>query len=362
MITLFDIMQLECMNNTKIIAGPKTFHQSIENIAMLDYEPLEKRYDVFLENEFVLTSLLFARNDSKLIKEAILELVNRNVSAIAIQKLYDFEFDEETINIVNQSNTTILIYRDAYMEEIIGSVKHLLYKHNDETKYENYIQQLINTYSIDETTQSITLELIPIHWEMIRCHLVEPDKHDSFLIALYQLRKSFGDKLVRIYKYQYYYLVIENVKEEYIHNHSYNYYAISDVVKNNECCYAIKQALQAMDYAHKYHINRVYYSDMKSEIFTYAVKENWLIQEYCKKQLNKIKNHDETYSTNLMQTLLCYIKCHGDAKQCGNELYQHPNTIRYRIGKIKETLDLVSFEEKEVYEYLFMLVNFKNDL
>ena len=77
MIILKDIMQLECMNNYKIIAGPKTFHQPIENIAMLDYEPLEKRYDVFLKNEFVVTSLLFGKDNIELINEAVLALANK---------------------------------------------------------------------------------------------------------------------------------------------------------------------------------------------------------------------------------------------------------------------------------------------
>ena len=71
MITLKDIMQLECMNNYEIIAGPKTFHQPIENIAMLDYEPLEKRYDVFLKYEFVVTSLLFGKANKELILQEI---------------------------------------------------------------------------------------------------------------------------------------------------------------------------------------------------------------------------------------------------------------------------------------------------
>lgn len=357
MITLKDIMQLECMNNYKIIAGPKTLHQPIENIAMLDYEPLEKRYDVFLKNEFVVTSLLFGKDNKELINEAVLALAKRGISAIAIQKLYDFELDNETIEIINQSQTTLIIYQDVYMEEIIGSVKHLLYKDSDETKYENWINELMQHNSTSETAKRITHELIPDQWNDIRCHLVEPlNKNDSFHLALQQLRMSLCHCEIKIYKYKHYYLFIEGQNIDNLPI-TYNHYAISDTLNHDELCYALKQVTQAMEYAKDNQIDKVFYANMKSDVFSYAVKDNWLIQNYCKKQMNTIQNHDDEYGTNLMETLLCYILCHGDAKQCGNQLYQHPNTIRYRIGKIKDLLNLNDLEEKAAYEYLYILVH-----
>lgn len=364
MITLSDIMQLDCMNNYQVIAGPTSFHQPIINVAMLDYEPLEKRYDVFIKNEFVVTSLLFGKDNIDLINEAIIALAKRGISAIAIKKLYDFELDKKTIDMLNQSQTTLILYQDVYMEEIIGSVKHLLYKDSDETKYENWINQLIQCQTIDENTQNITNELIRNDWKNIRCHLIESEnKNDSILTALHQMRKSLQNKDVQVYKYQNNYLIIEEVKEESFHLQiAYNHYAVSDILNHDELCFALKQVLQAMDYAKKQHLKKVHYANMKSEIFTYAVKENWLIQHYCNKQIETLLYHDEVYGTNLMETLMCYIQCHGDVKQCGNLLYQHPNTIRYRISKIKDLFYLNELEEKAVYEYLFMLIRFKSDL
>lgn len=364
MITLKDIMQLECMNNYEIIAGPKTFHQPIENIAMLDYEPLEKRYDVFLKYEFVVTSLLFGKGNKELINEAILALSKRGISAIAIQKLYDFELDNETIEIINQSQTTLIIYQDVYMEEIIGSVKYLLYKDSDETKYENLINELMQHNSTSETAKRITHELIPDQWNNIRCLLTEPlNKNDSFHFALQQLRISLCNCEIKVYKYKHYYLFIEK-GEQNMNNLpiTYRHHAISDILNHDELCYALKQVMQAMEYAKDNQIDKVFYANMKSDIFPYAVKDNWLIQNYCKKQMDLICDHDDVYGTNLMETLLCYISCHGDAKQCGNLLYQHPNTIRYRIGKIKDLFNLSNMEEKESYEYLYMLVKFKSNL
>lgn len=360
MITLSDIMQLECMNNYEIVAGPTTFHQPIINVAMLDHEPLLKRYHDFFKHEFVLTSLLFGKDDPELVKEAILALVDREISVIAIKKLFDFELDQETIDIINKSQTTILVYQDVLMEDIIGAIKQLLYKANDETKYENYMIQLLQYEFINETVKSMTNELIPNNWNKIRCHLVDPlNKNDSPYFALQQLRNNQKNKEIKIYKYKQHYLFIEKENQNIDIPISYSHYAISDTVNHDELCFALKQVTQAMEYAKENKLDKVIYTNMKSDIFSYAVKDNWLIQNYCKKQINKIIEHDETYGTNLMETLLCYISSHGDAKQCGNKLYQHPNTIRYRIGKIKDLFDLNDLEEKASYEYLYMLVHLR---
>lgn len=364
MITLSDVMQLECMVNAKIIAGPQCLHQPIINVAMLDHEPLLKQYDDFFKHEFVLTSLLFGKDNPQLVKEAILELVKREISGIAIKKLFDFELDEETIQQINQSQTTLLVYQGVTMEDIIAPIKNLLYKDQDETKYENWINELLKHESFSESIKMITSNLIPDNWSHVRCHLVEPkSKHDSFYHALQQLRTNVSNKNVKAYKYQRYYLLIEDgTHETGLYENSYTHYSVSELLQRDELQYALKQVVQAMEYSIKHNIEKMNYTDLQSEIFSYAVLDNWLIQHYCKKQMHKIKEHDQNYSTNLMETLNTYISCHGDVKQCGQILYQHPNTVRYRIGKIKELFNLDHLEEKAAYEYLFMLVYLNDSL
>lgn len=48
--------------------------------------------------------------------------------------------------------------------------------------------------------------------------------------------------------------------------------------------------------------------------------------------------YDSRYSSSLLDTLLAYVSNHGEISPTAQQLYQHPNTIRYRIAKAKELL------------------------
>lgn len=57
----------------------------------------------------------------------------------------------------------------------------------------------------------------------------------------------------------------------------------------------------------------------------------------------------DSHLIEVMDTLRAYIACHGDYKVISAKCHQHENTVRYRINKIKEWLDLeddpVTFHE-----------------
>ena len=55
-----------------------------------------------------------------------------------------------------------------------------------------------------------------------------------------------------------------------------------------------------------------------------------------------IKNYDEKYNTELFDTAVIYFEKDGNIIETANELFIHKNTVRYRLEKIKEILDMDS--------------------
>ena len=77
------------------------------------------------------------------------------------------------------------------------------------------------------------------------------------------------------------------------------------------------------------------------------LKDEWSLN-YYNNYLNRILDHDAKSGLDFLNTLLEYIKAFGNIREASEAVFQHPNTVRYRIGKIK---DLWGIEENAEFYY-----------
>lgn len=99
------------------------------------------------------------------------------------------------------------------------------------------------------------------------------------------------------------------------------------------------------------------FDDLGMERILYSVEDISLLQEMGEEKLEPILAYDKKHSSDLLQTLFCYLKNNGSVKAVAEEMFIHKNTIVYRMGKIKELLrcDLENGEERMAY-YLACLI------
>ncbi|MDO4869141.1 MAG: helix-turn-helix domain-containing protein [Bacillota bacterium] len=74
---------------------------------------------------------------------------------------------------------------------------------------------------------------------------------------------------------------------------------------------------------------------------------------FYRKTLQQLQDHDQKHASHLLETLLCYIGCHGDVALTARKMFQHGNTIRYRINKVKEVLGISLSDDAYVQLYMF---------
>ena len=68
-------------------------------------------------------------------------------------------------------------------------------------------------------------------------------------------------------------------------------------------------------------------------------KESWM-KEYSRRFLGKILEFDREYDGELFQTIRIYIEQSGDIHAVSEKMHVHKNTIRYRINKVRELLNM----------------------
>jgi len=71
---------------------------------------------------------------------------------------------------------------------------------------------------------------------------------------------------------------------------------------------------------------------------------------------SRLYEHDKNKSGNLIETLEVFLDSNGSIKDTAKKLYTHPNTIKYRLKKVKELTgeDILQDEQKRLYYHILI--------
>lgn len=74
--------------------------------------------------------------------------------------------------------------------------------------------------------------------------------------------------------------------------------------------------------------------------FLYEIRNKKVFEKYCDNVFHKIFAYDKENQTNLFETLEHYMKYDRNLRETADALHIHVNTLRYRIARIEEILDM----------------------
>ncbi|OUO93204.1 hypothetical protein B5F39_07850 [Cloacibacillus sp. An23] len=125
-------------DGVKLVAGGGGMSRPIENVGILDYEldpMLKERYmrTNFQEGQFILTSLLFAKDSPHLTTEAVKHLVSRGASGLAIRNVFRLPLPEAALRYADSKNFPVFLITSAklYFEDIVYEARRLAERMKD---------------------------------------------------------------------------------------------------------------------------------------------------------------------------------------------------------------------------------------
>src|SRR5699024_4130176 len=83
-----------------------------------------------------------------------------------------------------------------------------------------------------------------------------------------------------------------------------------------------------------------------------------IAEQYRNEKLLKLIQHDINNNSAILRTLSCYLKMYTKLARTAKKLYIHPNTLQYRMNKIKEItmVDLSNMDERmELHSQLILI-------
>ena len=74
--------------------------------------------------------------------------------------------------------------------------------------------------------------------------------------------------------------------------------------------------------------------------YLFPMSENSFVCSRCRSQLQRIREYDAQNRTSLEQTARVYVNERMEIAATAKALFQHPNTVRYRLTKIQKLMEL----------------------
>lgn len=373
-ITVEEALKLDILKGFEVIAGMKGLSNQINHVAVWDYETCELIKENFSAQDFALTTLVAIRDRLDELYNAVETMIEVGISCLAIKNIYFDHIPEEVIKLADKSKFPIMIFQNTFTEDVIVSVNKAI---DEKKEYENLALKIddilyknLNDVSIAKIARKINMNFKE------RNIVAFCKKKKGKLPAI----KSFSDKEMeevfsKIIPYKGGYILINTFEEADIDDidkiilrrlnwwgftEKEYFIGIGGLHQSLSCLgLALQESLYAFKYSKMYKKSISFFSEIGINKIIMPILENEWIIRYYKEMIEPIIDYDKEHETELLNTAIKYVENNGDMKATAEQLFQHSNTIRYRIDRINKILS-ENCKTKHFYEELAVAIRIYN--
>ncbi len=375
-----NFLQLPITKDFTVVAGSSGLHKPVQNVEILDFEfspDIETvRETIFTPNSVILSSLLFAKQQPEYLLNAVKSLIQLKASALAYKPVIYNDLPEEVIALANAHHFPILRFGgDEFFEKII--LETMAYaKTQDYTFFlETIMKRLINEEVSDEQITSFLQQLNkPFEKYLFVANLqMQSLTNPQWMQPFLQLEPLLKSGVICKYKKSIFILVTnqsEQFQFEKFLNEWLTLYNISTDelivgysqvhATQTEFHLAVREAYFARIMAEMDMTPTCHYKHLGSDILLLELhrKDPQFARNYVNSYLGPLL--DEKADADLINTAITYISKKGNIKEVAVAHFCHPNTIRYRMTKIRQLVapldnDYVFYERLSAAVKLYLL-------
>lgn len=367
--TVLHALGLEKFRQLQLVAGEKGLSREITKIGILDYEFTTKTESFYIKGEFVVTSFLYAKDDEKLILDAVKALNGCGASGLAIKSVFFNSLPQQVIDYANAHRFPIFTFGvPVYFEDLIAEFAYFKREFSSYNRYEELIENMLEK-SLTEDEISVIAGNIHkrINPFMFMAYLWDGKRNSQPDFIKYL--KIFHDTLPEdccAIKYRNGFLILFSFT---VHPGAALQLIVQKAVKKarldmtgfctgisevqngqHKFKRVVEQSLDAVRVCRIQTLDAIYYGDIGIYKLLIPSLKNPYVREFSQDIVNRLNIYDCQNNTLLLETAMAYVFCGGNIKKTAKHLFQHENTIRYRVNKIKELFvnaasDELMFEE-----------------
>lgn len=367
-----DVLQLSSLQGMKLVSGRKGLDRVVCSAGIADYEfapEVEYHNDSpFDKDSFVISSLLFAQSDEGRLLEAVKMLYEMGTAAFAYKDIIYGQLPQEVIKFSNEKGYPIFTFgQNVYFENIIYEVMDAVQQEDTLILAEQNILKMIERQLPKEEISQISKSISLFFKEYAMAVYIKPPKDGEKLdirriLRSFYLNKSLKNKCMLCRYRKGLFMILtsdfaEAEKFEVILKEALESLSL-EAQKLFVCRSKVHRPYEELDrclreswhtYAASVIDGRDYKRYEKIGTFRYLVPlaGSYAMGQFAEEMLAPLLDKEE-----FLNTCLTFVHNKGDLGATAAACACHPNTIRYRLSKIRELTGLIGETEAEFYAEL----------
>jgi len=355
MIRIKELFRLQNLKNLRLIAGEEGLDRTVTAAVLLEYDPSRMQLPDFYKGDLVVTTLAYARGDDQLVANSLLALMNQGIAGLLVKTAYFGELPGSVVDMANRRGTPLFLFDETYIEEVILEVTELIRGKRHFSGYEQELDALMRGGLTAEQMKEHVRRIDPVGTAMYRIAAIIPNGRltaiEERMYAVLNAGSELADRLICMEWKQMLIVMSRMDKAEEEH--------IGDLMDNAgitgaEICGGISELRMAPEEFGTALCEAVYAARaaklcgksmlMGGELGLYAylfpMSENAYVRDQCLRQMKAIRDYDRQNRTSLEQTARIYVENRMEIAAAAKALFQHPNTVRYRLTKIQKLMGM----------------------
>lgn len=365
-ISVREALRLDCFKGARLIAGQSGLDRVINRVSVLESPDLDDFDAVMDKGDFYISSLFAIKDDLEAQLNTFKILVNTSSSGLCLIDLYMDDLSPEIKEFADrEAYPVMMISNFVPYAAVITDIMDAIIKHKEDTIAEmticSLLQPMITAQEVYNTAMNINNKFL----DSVGALYLKAGANEEAEIAA--LKNSFKEREHWSFlKFDGGTLIIMSFGKEskerinmqlnqvissidyYLSDYRLGISRFHRSLSNLNTC--VREALLSYEVCEGRSDNKVYYNDLGVYRLLMLIKDEPELKRFHDEIVVPLESYDRQNGTNLLNTAISYVDNDGDVKKTAGHLYQHENTVRYRLNKVKEILDMKemggSFYEK----------------
>ena len=360
MIHIKELFRLQNIHRLRLIAGQDGLERTVTEAVLFEYDPSRVQLPDFYRGDLVVTTLAYARGDAKLVAHSLQALMNQGIAGLMVKTAYFSELPQAVITLANRLGTPVFLFDDTYIEEVILQVTDLIRGKRHFAGFEQDVDALMRGDLTEEQTRERARRIDPLGQISYRIYAVSPKERMITLDdKLYALMETDADAAHRCTFIEWRRMMLALCREEDGLSAQEALTRFGDLLTRagvdrqsvviGQSDLREARAQMGASLCEAVYAARAAKLCGKAELaahelglyaYLFPMSENPFVCDRCRRVLSAIREYDAQNHTNLEQTALVYVKENMEIAAAAKVLFQHPNTVRYRLSKIQRIIGM----------------------
>lgn len=360
MIRIRELYRLQNIRGLRLIAGQAGLERTVTAAVLFEYDPSRMQLADFYRGDLVVTTLAYARSDAQLVTHSLLALMNQGIAGLMVKTAYFSELPEAVVDMANRLGTPLFLFDETYIEEAILEVTDLIRGKRRFAGYEKELDALMGGELPPEQIREKVSRIDPLGADAYRLAALYPCEHasglDERLYALLGEPNGVAERAI-IMEWRRALIVLlcfraDDRREDgevtaalraLLVRAGGEKVAIGMSRRREErlaFCVSLAEAAYAARAARLERREAMTAGELGLYAWLFPMSESPFVREQCRRALAAIREYDTQNRANLEHTARVYVEKRMEIAEAAKALYQHPNTVRYRLGKIQRLMGM----------------------